>query len=88
MKFILARAWQHLDSVAGPTMATFLEKYFHAPFAELLASQSEETQALPDFGCIVRENKLIFQVGNEQLQIDRSTILADLEDLPDDVEVL
>lgn len=64
-------AWKHLDEIAGPTMSKFLEKYVHAPFAELLASQGEIGQPLPDFGCAIRENKIVFSVGGEELAINR-----------------
>jgi hypothetical protein len=65
------QAWKHLDDLAGPTMATFLEKYVHGPFAELLASQQSENSDLPDFTCGVRESGIVMQVGDEVLEIQR-----------------
>lgn len=76
-------AWKHFDDVAGPTMSTFLEKYVHAPFAELLASQGDDGQPLPDFGCMVRENKILFQIGGEQLAIERDKYAASSDDIED-----
>lgn len=78
-------AWKHLDEVAGPTMSMFLEKYVHAPFAELLASQGEDGQPLPDFGCVIRENKIVFTIGNEELAIDRDPSSEDSDDDPTSV---
>jgi hypothetical protein len=69
-------AWKHLDSVAGPTMALFLENYVRYPLQSLLAEASD---ILPDFSAIMRDGNILLSIGDESLSIVRSsqTILAD-----------
>ena len=47
--FIGDEAWQHLDAEAGPTMATFLEKYVRKPISDLPAHRARGTPR-NDFG--------------------------------------
>ncbi|MCU0495512.1 MAG: hypothetical protein MUD01_28305 [Chloroflexaceae bacterium] len=79
-------AWSHLTSLAGPTMARFLETYVHAPLQEMLTSTLQE---LPDLALRIRDNSLIMQIGEDQVRIQRSrtqVVEATLDTLPDDID--
>lgn len=80
-----ADAWAHLDSVAGPTMALFLEKYVRAPIQAILVESSER---LPDFTAHMDAGGITFSVGGESLRIKRDAFAAQDDpapQLPDDV---
>lgn len=64
-------AWKHLDSVAGPTMANFLEKYVRKPIQDLLRQCGED---LPDIHAKYQAAKIEIRVGNETLNIRRSEV--------------
>lgn len=78
-------AWAHLGTLAGPTMARFLEKYVHAPLAELL---QEEPPELPDLRLSMDATQLTVGVGDECFSISRSSQARaeEEEQLPDDVD--
>ncbi|MGH7135598.1 MAG: hypothetical protein ACREHD_07650, partial [Pirellulales bacterium] len=61
-------AWAHLDSVAGPTMALFLEKYVREPIQSLLA---EVPQRLPDFHARMDADGITLAIGGESIRVDR-----------------
>jgi hypothetical protein len=77
-------AWQHLDSLAGPTMALFLEKYVRDPIQSLLGDVTDD---LPDFAAMMRDGEITLTVAGESLSIQRSPDKGELEngDLPEDV---
>jgi hypothetical protein len=80
-----AAAWEHLDGIAGPTMASFLERYIRTPLQSLLAS---DPIILPDFTARMSQNDITLTLGDESLMIDRSKEKAEPEEdaeLPDDV---
>jgi hypothetical protein len=79
------KAWAHLDDAAGRTMALFLEKYVRYPLQSLLA---ETPQPLPDFSAAVRDGNVILSIGNEPLNINRSsaTFPDDIPSLPEDAD--
>lgn len=83
--YIGQAAWNHLASVAGSTMARFLQVYVHEPIRSLLA----ETPAdLPRMELRMAEGQLI-AIGEEELRVrrDRSMVLeSDISELPDDVD--
>jgi hypothetical protein len=79
-------AWQHLESVAGSTMALFLEKYVRDPIQSLL---SEVPEQLPEFVATMNADEIILSVAGEELRIARTAPLSDDEEtdsLPDDVD--
>lgn len=79
-------AWSHFATIAGSTMARFLEIYVHQPIQELLKGVPE---SLPELILKVHQNTLIISVGGELLTIDRTTVKeipsADVV-LPEDVD--
>lgn len=83
--FIGDAAWEHLEGVAGATMAVFLEKYVRAPLRDLLASAPER---LPDF--LVRDggDAISIDIGSERLSIPRSPVpeYGSDEPLADDID--
>ena len=77
-------AWSHLDSVAGPTMALFLENYVRVPIQAILVASSDQ---LPDFQAQMDHSGIKLTVGSESIQIIRKSI-AESEfpfDHPDDI---
>lgn len=61
-------AWQHLDAMAGSTMATFIEKYVRVPIESLL---KEAPQTLPDITFSMSSTELRITVGDGKLVIAR-----------------
>jgi hypothetical protein len=77
-------AWRHLDSVAGPTMARFLEKYVRAPMEAMLA---EVPVQLPEFIARMEGSRITLLVGGQAMVIDRASTEVEDEgndDLPED----
>lgn len=63
-----ADAWEHLDSLAGPTMSLFLENYVRKPIERLI---SEAPQALPRFVATMSDHNISISIGDETLRIIR-----------------
>ncbi len=61
-------AWAHLDELAGPTMANFIDRYVREPMASLL---SEASETLEPFAAFCTDNELVIQVGDEAFRIRR-----------------
>lgn len=79
-----AAAWAHLDAVAGPTMAVFLEKYVRGPMQSLLVAAPHE---LPDFQAKMHGQSITLYIGGESLHIKRQPtqeVDDQSDDLPDD----
>lgn len=79
-------AWQHLDALAGPTMAKFLEKYVRGPIDQLIR---EAPTDLPEMVARMRETNISITIGDETLHIERQPTTAaeeDCDELPDDVD--
>jgi len=78
-------AWAHLEALAGPTMARFLDKYVHNPLAELLHEQPVD---LPDLLLSIDPGQLTVGVGDERFSIVRAPSATGSEEpkLPDDVD--
>ena len=74
-------AWKHLDSLAGRTMATFLDRYVRLPLQRLLKESPDRTQ-LPDLTVRMQNDQIHLLIEDERLVIER-TIAADATD--DDV---
>jgi hypothetical protein len=78
-------AWDHLESMAGKTMAKFISKYVHVPIEALLTDAPED---LPDITFSMHDDQLIIDVAGEELIVQRqpSEALAEGPDeLPEDV---
>lgn len=78
-----AKAWEHLDGLAGPTMARFLETYVRGPIEALL---NEASDTLPELSLAMRDGTIVISVNGEHLVIQRQPggVPADEDDLPDD----
>lgn len=63
-------AWQHLESLAGPTMSVFLEKYVRSPLKDLL-DNAPTREDLPDLSLKLRGDSLTITIGDERLTIAR-----------------
>lgn len=77
-------AWAHLDAVAGPTMALFLEKYVREPIQSLLAAVPRQ---LPEFRAQMDADSITLSIDGETFRIHRRLAeVADGEadDLPED----
>ena len=74
-------AWAHLEDLAGPTMARFLEQYVHDPLQVLLA---EEPIQLPDLLLAMGDEHLTVRVGDEEFFIARMRVDDDEDPAPDD----
>lgn len=64
-----AAAWEHLDTLAGATMAQFLEKYIRAPLQAMLESDPEP---LAKFSAEKLAGRMEFTIGDETLVVDRT----------------
>lgn len=84
--YIGQAAWDHLASAAGPTMGRFLEIYVHSPLQELL---KEAPQELPNLTLRMSNDRIIMEIGEEYLTIQRSKteeVTAENDKLPEDVD--
>ena len=61
-------AWEHLEGLAGPTMAKFLEKYVRAPIKHLIA---EAADTLPEMIVSMSSAAISIDIGGEELRIER-----------------
>ena len=77
--YIGDEAWRHLDDMAGPTMATFLETYVRSPIAQLLDNMPEP---LPKISFEQGPDRITITVDDETLRIARE--VADSEEEIDD----
>ncbi len=66
--YIGAQAWAHLDSLAGPTMATFLDRYVRKPIEDLLR---EVPQQLPELRAKLDGGTLRITLADEEMCIRR-----------------
>jgi hypothetical protein len=58
-------AWAHLDNAAGPIMARFLDRYVHAPLADLLSRVPDGAGELPVIQMQLENDELIVAIGDE-----------------------
>lgn len=83
--YLGSAAWAHLESLAGGTMAQFLEKYVRGPLDQLLRNPPDE---LPELRARARGTTIQLALGSEKLTIARRPT-AELEEsssdqMPDD----
>lgn len=79
-------AWEHLRSLAGTTMSTFLETYVRAPIQRLIETADERP---PDLAARWTDTTIEIEVGNDLLHIIRGQTQEpedSREDLPDDID--
>ena len=83
--FVGLLAWEHLNDLAGPTMAKFLDLYVHAPTQAVMENA---TLALPPLTVHVKENEIGVNVGAESFVIERDAKSSGdvASQLPDDVD--
>jgi len=65
-----AEAWAHLEELAGPTMAIFLEKYVRTPLKDLL-EHAPPRDDLPNLSLSLKGNRLSIEIGGDTLLITR-----------------
>jgi len=78
-------AWDHLERMAGETMATFLGRYVHYPIEALL---SESPKQLPQITFAISDEVLTVDVAGERLRIERAVqpeLASGPDELPDDI---
>jgi hypothetical protein len=79
-------AWQHLRTAAGRTMGRFIETYVRQPLQELLSAAPEGWKLRP-LTAKGHDGRVVINVGNEELVIERLPTVAESEDIaeiPDD----
>ena len=79
-------AWEHLNQLAGPTMAEFLNRYVYAPLRTLF---SEATLSLQPLTLSMHEKDISVGIGKESLRVIRKIdeeVEIDTVFLPDDVD--
>ena len=82
--FIGDAAWQHLEDLAGPTMAKFLDKYVRDPLKQRL---NEVPAKLPKFAAEMEGENIKLSIGNESMTIERTPradAASDEDEMPDD----
>jgi hypothetical protein len=66
--FIGAEAWEHLESIAGPSMARFLEGYVREPLDGLLRDLPD---TLPPLTLRLAADAVVFKVGDQEFPARR-----------------
>lgn len=82
--YIGETAWKHLEVVAGPTMAKFLDKYVRDPLKQLL---KEVPSTLPKLTAEMLGKDIRISVGNESMTIQRTPraeLASEEDEMPDD----
>ena len=74
--YVGQEAWAHLEGLAGPTMARFLERYVQDPLKALL---DQEPSELPDLLLAMGPERLTVRVGEEEFSIARAPQATDDE---------
>lgn len=67
--YIGTDAWEHLDELAGPTMAAFLDKYVRDPIEHIM---SDAPDILPEIRARVGDGAIFIGLGEEEMRISRS----------------
>lgn len=69
--YVGAEAWKHLEEKAGATMSKFLDSYVLRPLKSLLDEAPDAPEKIPDLLLKTEKGRLIIQIGDEKLQIQR-----------------
>lgn len=67
--YVGAQAWEHLDQLAGPTMALFLEHYVREPLDHLIREAPEQ---LPELRARLEGDAMFISLAGEQMRIVRA----------------
>ena len=70
--YVGAKAWSHLEALAGPTMSIFLESYVRVPLKDLL-DHAPLRDDLPELHLRLEGNQLTIGIGSETIAITRPT---------------
>lgn len=83
--FVGQAAWNHLNSLAGSTMSTFLDKYVRVPMDDLIR---EAVTPLPELLARMEPGRILLEIGGETLTLERNAGSEPDNDasLPDDVD--
>lgn len=79
------QAWEHLDQLAGPTMALFLERYVREPLDHLI---SEAPEQLPELRARLEGESMFVSLAGEEMRILRANGISEDNDhdaAPDDL---
>jgi hypothetical protein len=78
-------AWAHLDEMAGPTMATFLDTYVREPLGALL---DEAPETLPEMRLVMEAERVVFALSGGSYEVARSTpdpaLASEPDEMPED----
>jgi hypothetical protein len=80
-------AWKHLEEKAGTTMGKFLDTYVLDPLKSLLDEAPDAPEKLHDLLLKTEEDRLIIQIGDEKLEIQRDEkeeLSSGTDELPPD----
>jgi hypothetical protein len=79
-------AWEHLESLAGPSMTRFLEKYVRSPMDDIL---NETSPDLPDLCARLVGDEVKLSLGNEEIvitrRLDPTFEVSDGDAIPEDI---
>lgn len=75
-------AWGHLEDLAGPTMAKFLDRYLRDPLDNLLAAVPD---ALPEIKVTMESERVVFALGYGEYEARREEEDAELASPPDEL---
>ncbi len=80
--YIGAEAWRHLDDRAGPTMASFIERYVRRPLDELVhaAPTLDGSGYLPEFTARHDADGITISIGGREMRIVRPGGKSDEDD--------
>jgi hypothetical protein len=77
-----AAAWEHLEALAGETMAVFLERYIRRPLDNLLA---DLPPSLPPLRLTMESERVVFALDGEEYEVRRGVPDDELADNEDDI---
>jgi len=87
-KAYIENAWDHLDGLAGDTMAHFLERYVKEPIQAILA-EAPAGPELPELVLRMGKNRFVVSVTGESYTSKRtpkSSEASDKDSIPDDAD--
>ena len=83
--YIGTKAWEHLESTAGPTLGRFLKTYVHIPIAELLEELPPPEQ-MPELILNMTDTVLTISIDGEAFSSKRSTPQpAEVDEIEDEM---
>ncbi len=88
-EYIGEKAWEYLRSLAGPTMARFLERYVHEPLQAVLEEAPATPDELPELRLKMEGGAFTAALLGETLTVRRASEpeeASDTDALPEDVD--